>query len=576
MVPTAWEAAHKDACTVRYFYLEHNGDDFSRSFYIKIKGKEENEVESKPRVRALMLKVSTTLELDEKLEADNAVVLGEELTGGTDGDCKGKNCIRLGAESKLIQEINIRLAGFGGNVPTKKFTPRTVTMIKQFQKDYMEIEPTGNICGDTLKAIDEFSEKFDVSSTVWGQLDCSCTGKGTKKHNKLNNKEEQNNCNGWGDKSGKNTYKSSIHTEAMHKYEYPGIHRSLLFGLKTLLFYMSKQSDYEFGHISSGYRCRFKQYKTTNHQGKAIDIQFNKGSWKIRGKQNKNLAELKEIKKIIFTKKFNAKTNWTNVNHFSLEPIGMSNGNTWSWIHMDVRKFNSDFLKDEFFCKDKSSLNGRKIVNIAKEEGFTKTCDCLGGYTSQQRANNSASNSEYKWAHSKFGNLIAEKESRNDYNLCNKTKIVNGKRKVFEVTDVKIIETSIKDIQEKQKKKELFAVGRYQVIPVTLNSAISFLSLDVNKKLDEEMQDKIFDEYLIDKKRPKIISFLEGNGNVNDAMYAAAKEWASIGVEKGKTISKGRIASGGETYYAGDGLNKAHITPEQIKNVLINSKNESQ
>ncbi|WP_051263812.1 DUF4280 domain-containing protein [Tenacibaculum ovolyticum] len=92
MVPTAWESDHKDACTARYFYLEHNGDDFPRSFYIKTKGKEEDEVESKPRVRALMLKVSTTLELDEKLEADNAVVLGEELNVPTGS---GKACESL-------------------------------------------------------------------------------------------------------------------------------------------------------------------------------------------------------------------------------------------------------------------------------------------------------------------------------------------------------------------------------------------------------------------------------------------------------------------------------------------------
>lgn len=103
------------------------------------------------------------------------------------------------------------------------------------------------------------------------------------------------------------------------------------------------------------------------------------------------------------------------------------------------------------------------------------------------------------------------------------------------------------------------------------------------------MQDKIFDEYLIKVKRPKIIAYLEGGGTVEDAMYSAAQEWASIGVEKGKRISdkvekdkKGKVisrtviyAEGGESYYAGDGLNKAHITPEQVKNALINSKNEN-
>jgi len=86
----------------------------------------------------------------------------------------------------------------------------------------------------------------------------------------------------------------------------------------------------------------------------------------------------------------------------------------------------------------------------------------------------------------------------------------------------------------------------------------------------------------------KIIAYLEGDGTVEDAMYSSAQEWASIGVEKGKRISdkiikdkKGKIisrivryAERGESYYAGDGLNKAHITPEQIKNVLIKSKDE--
>ncbi|RTZ46401.1 hypothetical protein EJ377_19305 [Chryseobacterium arthrosphaerae] len=110
------------------------------------------------------------------------------------------------------------------------------------------------------------------------------------------------------------------------------------------------------------------------------------------------------------------------------------------------------------------------------------------------------------------------------------------------------------------------------------------MNLDINKKLDQEMQDRIFDDYLIRIKRPKIISYLEENGTVEDAMYSAAQEWASIGVEKGKRISDKttksgekiiRYAKNGESYYAGDGLNKAHVTPEEIKEALIHSKNEN-
>ncbi len=50
-------------------------------------------------------------------------------------NCGSKYCIdKNSAPSELIREINIRLAGFGGNVPTDKFTDRTERMIKQFQK----------------------------------------------------------------------------------------------------------------------------------------------------------------------------------------------------------------------------------------------------------------------------------------------------------------------------------------------------------------------------------------------------------------------------------------------------------
>ncbi len=187
----------------------------------------------------------------------------------------------------------------------------------------------------------------------------------------------------------------------------------------------------------------------------------------------------------------------------------------------------------------------------------------------------------YRWAHSPLGLLIAEKESNNNYNICNKIK---GGLRV--VRSVKVVMLSIREIQEKQKSGKIFAVGRYQLIPITLKAAVKELKLDINQKLSESMQDRIFEEYLISKKRPQIISYLEKEGSIHDAMYAAAKEWASIGVEKGKRISykkiekdgkvtyEKRFAEGGESFYAGDGLNQAHISPKEIKSVLEKSKNQ--
>ncbi|HEX8549467.1 MAG TPA: hypothetical protein VF691_21070, partial [Cytophagaceae bacterium] len=174
---------------------------------------------------------------------------------------------------------------------------------------------------------------------------------------------------------------------------------------------------------------------------------------------------------------------------------------------------------------------------------------------------------KYVWANSALGNLIGKKESGNNYNICNQTK---GGLKV--IRNITVVETTVKEILAKQINRDIFAVGRFQLIPPTLKAAVDSLHIDLNQNMDEEMQNRIFDEYLLKIKRPKIIKFLEGDGKVEEAMFEAAKEWASIGVEKGRKISKDRIAEGGESYYAGDGLNKAHITPEEIRNVLIKSK----
>ncbi len=486
-------------------------------------------------------------------------------------NCGEKYCIKKGDKNELIREINIRLSGFGGNLPTDEFTEKTENMVKQFQRDYMKVPENGKVCGNVLRAIDEFQNKFTIDFT---EAKCKC-GK----------------CTGFGDGSNKGKYlKGNI--EAYHKYEYPGIHRSLLSSLRSVKFYLSKDGRYSFNKISSGYRCRFHaeylKKPTTNHMGKALDLHFNN-----KNGRTKEVSDMEVIRKDIFNKYLCAKWDWKERNIFNLEStiVGAT-----TWVHYDVREFDSVYLEDKFFVKDITSLNGKSMVTLALELGFSNTCSCMGGGAAKaEEKDTTKKGNKYKWSHSEFGNMIAKKESYDNYNKCNKTVkvaykvkgITKYKRVVKEVDSVKVIETTIKEIQKKQENKDLFAVGRYQLIPATLNAAIVSLGLNVDEKLSEEMQDKIFDEYLITVKRPKIIAYLEKDGTVEDAMYASAQEWASIGVEKGKRISDKktkidgktvitkRYAVGGESYYAGDGLNNAHITPEQIKTALINSKDEN-
>ncbi|ELU51582.1 hypothetical protein [Vibrio campbellii] len=168
-----------------------------------------------------------------------------------------------------------------------------------------------------------------------------------------------------------------------------------------------------------------------------------------------------------------------------------------------------------------------------------------------------------RWANTTFGNLIGKVETRNDYSAYNQT---YPKLRAFYNTNLD--QMTIKEVMEKQKSREIFAAGRFQLIPTTLKDAVNYLGIDTSDTFSPEVQDRIFDEYLITKKRPNIIRFLKGKGRIEDAIYDWAKEFASAGVERGRKISKGRIAVGGESYYSGDGLNKAHILPEEMKRSL--------
>lgn len=258
--------------------------------------------------------------------------------------------------------------------------------------------------------------------------------------------------------------------------------------------------------------------------GKALDLHFNKN-----GQRTRNNKDIETIRKCIFNKYLGAKWDWKHgqINIFNMESTEIG---ATTWVHYDVREFETKYLLDKFFTKD-FSRQEKSIVNIATEAGLKDLCKCMYVLRTKKMTS-SSERKKYKWAHSAFGNLIAQHESSDNYNLCDKTK---GGLKVID--DINIVNLTIEEIQDLQSKRDIFAVGRCQLIPNTLNKAILYLGIDVKQKLNEEIQDRIFDEYLIKIKRPQIIKYLESEGTIEDAMYASAKEWAAIGVAKGMRIS---------------------------------------
>jgi len=108
------------------------------------------------------------------------------------------------------------------------------------------------------------------------------------------------------------------------------------------------------------------------------------------------------------------------------------------------------------------------------------------------------------------------------------------------------------------KGSRVFASGKYQVIPTTMAGAIRSGYVKATDLYNAETQEKVMD-YLLEKKRPQISSFLKGEGSIDDAMLSLAKEWASM--PNPKT---------GKSYY-GKG-NKAGTTVDVVKKTLEKAK----
>ncbi|WP_284086076.1 LysM peptidoglycan-binding domain-containing protein [Acinetobacter pittii] len=278
------------------------------------------------------------------LTVDDRSQDGGTPKANTTNICKtNPQCVSSG-KSELIREVNIRLAGFGGALPTDEFTELTATCIKQFQRDYMGVPDTGKICGSVLVALDQFYDEYPISSFM-GKAACNC-GK----------------CSGFG--NGKMGVQSGINTAN----EYPGIHRSLIWILKSLNFYLKnefKDKKINVAYIESGYRCieNNKKHERTsvNHMGLALDIHFHKN-----GVRTRELSDMEFIRKNIMAKKMGASEQRIR-DKIYLEPKVFRSGEAGatSWVHFDITMFLAKYFNNNMFKTKVSDLNGVKLVNLA-------------------------------------------------------------------------------------------------------------------------------------------------------------------------------------------------------------------
>jgi peptidoglycan hydrolase-like protein with peptidoglycan-binding domain len=112
----------------------------------------------------------------------------------------------------------------------------------------------------------------------------------------------------------------------------------------------------------------------------------------------------------------------------------------------------------------------------------------------------------------------------------------------------------------------LFAIGKYQIIPATMNDAIEKLHLDRNQPFTPAMQDKIFSDYLITDKRPDVRNFItdKPGATLQAAQSGLAAEWASFGDPN----------NGGRSHYPPP--NVASITLSQSADALNHMRTQYQ
>ena len=171
-------------------------------------------------------------------------------------------------------------------------------------------------------------------------------------------------------------------------------------------------------------------------------------------------------------------------------------------------------------------------------------------------------------ANSPIGFLIGKIESRNDYGTYNYKHNGRYRAKFGGGID----KLTVAEVMAKHASGEIFAAGRFQVIPSTLKEAVTFLGIDTNKKFDKEMQDYICSKYLLTEKQPDIKAYLFGDGDIHQAMFGLAREFASFPVPNGMTLKSQRISDGTKSYYDGDGHNHALTSYEEVYEALEKTK----
>ena len=145
--------------------------------------------------------------------------------------------------------------------------------------------------------------------------------------------------------------------------------------------------------------------------------------------------------------------------------------------------------------------------------------------------------------------------------------IYGGAKGVPKNTDVsKLTLAGVQDLQRRMLAagSKSTACGRYQFIRKTLAATINSMGLNGSERWDAALQDRMA-VFLMEQRG--LSKFVIGSMSREAFANSLAKEWASLPVV---SVIRGanRVLEPGQSYYAGDGLNKAFHKPQAILALL--------
>ena len=118
---------------------------------------------------------------------------------------------------------------------------------------------------------------------------------------------------------------------------------------------------------------------------------------------------------------------------------------------------------------------------------------------------------------------------------------------------------------------QLWATGRYQIIPPTLKGVVSRLNIPSSRKYDQKTQDEVGLALLLGRTNSKKYvtqQVADNKENLEKASLDVAKEWSSVGVPYDMKGNKQYIKKN-QSYYTGGG-DKASIKTEVVQQALKN------